>query len=143
MKFTLALAAIALFLAAITAPAMAGATDMEVSTWDSPSCEHTMNTNHFTLAPGESVAVTLSQGSCEKREGTLFFGYKTQKKRSRQLSSRDNIRLTVVDADTGVEFSSDDGSLFVAGETSACTLYAENMSRKQSIKIRLRASVLW
>ncbi len=143
MKSKLVLSAIALFFAAITAPAMAGAADMEVSTWDSPSCEHTMTTNHFTLAPGESVAITLSQGSCGEREGTLFFGYKTNKKWSRQFTSRDKIRLTVVDADTGEEFSSDAGSLFLAGQPSACTLYAENIHRKKSIKIRLRASVLW
>ncbi len=143
MKSTLVLSAIALCLGAITLPALAGAADMEVSTWDSPSCEHTMMTNNFILAPGESVAVVLSQGNCEKHEGTLFFGYKTQKKRSRQLTSRDNIRLTVVDAETGAELSSDDGSLFMAGETSSCTLYAENMSRMKSINIRLRASILW
>ena len=143
MKSKLVLSAVVLFLAAIAAPAMAGAADMKVSTWDSPSCEHTMTTNHFTLAPGESAAVTLSHGGCEKHEGTLFFGYKTQKTRSRQLTSRDNIRLTVLDADTGAEFSSDSGMLFMAGEPSSCTLYARNMSRTKSIKIRLRASVHW
>ena len=143
MKSKLVLSAIALFLAAIAAPAMAGAADMEVSTWDSPSCEHTMTTNHFTLAPGESASVVLSHGGCEKHDGTLFFGYKTQKTRSRQLTSRDNVRLTVKDADTGATLSSDSGMLFMPGETSSCTLHAQNMSRTKSIHIRLRASIHW
>ena len=143
MKSKLVLSAIAMFLAAITAPTMAGAADMVVSTWDSPTCEHTMTTNHFTLAPGESTAITLTQSSCVEHEGVLFFGYKTQKKRSRWLTSHDNIRLTVVDADTGAELTSDEGSLFMAGQPSGCTLYAENTSRNKSITVRLRASVRW
>ena len=142
MKSKLVLSAIALFLAAITVP-VAGAAGMEVSTWDSPTCEHTMSTNHFTLAPGESTAITLTQSSCASHQGVLFFGYKTQKNRSRWLTSRDNIRLTVVNEDTGAELTSDGGSLFLGGEASSCTLYAENTSRNKSIKIRLRASVRW
>jgi hypothetical protein len=143
MKSKLILSAIALFIVGIAAPAMAGAADMEVSTWDSPSCEHTMSTNHFTLAPGESVAITLAQGSCDAREGVLFFGYKTTKTRSRQLTSRDKIRLTVVEPDTGLEMASDSGSLFMAGEAASCTVYAENMNKKKSVNLRLRASILW
>lgn len=143
MKSKLVLSAIAVFIAGIAVPAMAGVGDMEVATWDSPSCEHTMTTNHFVLAPGETAELTLAQGSCDQREGTLFFGYKTNKTHSRQLTSRDNIRFTVVDGDTGEEFSSDSGSLFVAGQPSSCVLYAQNMSRNKSLKIRLRASILW
>ena len=139
MKSKLVLSTIVLFLAAITAPAMA---DMQVSTWESPTCEHTMNTNHFTLEPGETAAISLTQSSCLERKGVLFFGYNTKKRSSRLLTSRDNIRLTVVD-NTGAELTSDEGRLFMPGEADSCILYAENTSRNKTIKIRLRASVRW
>ena len=54
-----------------------------------------------------------------------------------------DIRLIMVDDATGEEFHSDSGMLFVAGETDSCVLYAENMNRRKSITIRLRASVIW
>jgi hypothetical protein len=135
-------AAIALFMVGITAPALAGVGDMQVYTWDTPTCEHTMTTNHFVLEPGETAAVQLQQGTCDAHEGVLFFGYKTGQKNSKPLTSRDNVLLTVVD-NTGLEAASASGSLFMAGEASSCTLYAQNTSRNKSIKVRLRAATLW
>ena len=143
MKSKLVLTAIVVFLAGITAPALAGAGDMEIYTWDTPTCEHTMTTNHFVLEPGETAAITLQQGTCDAREGVLFFGYKTSQKSSRPLTDRDNVRLTVVDTATEAEFSSDSGSLFMGGESASCVLYAQNTSRNKAIKVRLRAATLW
>ena len=137
MKTKLVLSALALFLAAITAPAIAG---MEVSTWDTETCEQIMSTNHFMLAAGESVTITLNQGTCDDNLGTNFFGYHTKQKNSRRLTSHDKIRLTATNNDTEAVHVSDSGSLFLAagpeGGPNSCTITATNMGRKE-IKLRL------
>lgn len=114
---------------------------MSYTTWD-PGCEHTMNTNHFDLAPGQSVAIDLDLGNCypEQLGGLLYWGYYTTKNSSNPLSARNNIRLTLIDKTTGYETSSDDGSLFIEASNTRYHLFAENMNARKTLKIRLRSS---
>lgn len=137
------------FLIAIGLPLLllvqpAGAADMLVQTWDPDmGCEHTMTTNHFDLAPGEKVelAVDLTGCTADQMGMMLYFGYHTTKTRSRPLSSKDKIRLTLVDDQTGEEFVSDSGSVLIdVAQPGRCKLYAENMNRTKTLKIRLRSS---
>jgi hypothetical protein len=119
--------------------AMSGDLHAEVYTWD-PGCEYRMTTNHFDLAPRESVEITLDLTGCgpEKLGGLLFTGYKTKKRSSVALAERDNIRLILVDNFTNVEVVSDGGSLYsdVPSPTS-CTLIAENLNRNKTLTVRL------
>lgn len=142
-----------LFVFGIVTHGIAAPEDMEVSTWDAPDCEHTMTTNHFELAPGESVEIRLDLTGCgEPHEGMLFFGYNTTKNSSRQLTARDKIRLTIVGTNPIVdertteqeEWSSDRGYVYVSGSNPTYfVIYAENMNQKKTLKIRLRASAIW
>ena len=122
----------------------AGAADMLVQTWDPDmGCEHTMTTNHFELAPGERVELDLDLTGCtaDQMGMLLYFGYHTTKTRSRPLSAKNKIRLTLVDEQTREEFVSDSGSVLVdAARPGRCKLYAENMNRTKTLKIRLRSS---
>jgi hypothetical protein len=118
---------------------------MTVSTWD-PGCEHTMTTNHFELAPGQSVEIDLDMLGCaiyaDQPRGLLYFGYYTTKTSSRPLSQRHNVRLTLVDGG-GHEITSDSGSIYSeVAAPEACKLYAENMNHRKTVKIRLRSSLL-
>ena len=116
---------------------------------NSPGCEHTTSSNHFELAPGESVQLLLNLGSCtdEYFGGLLYFGYKTTKNSSRPITERDDVVLTLSDAWTGDEisygeFGGSGGSNYVFlehYEQGFLLLGAENMSRK-TVKIRLRSS---
>jgi hypothetical protein len=128
---------------ALARPSLA-ADGMTVQTWDPAlDCEHTMTTNHFDLAPGDSVEVDVDLSACpaEKLGGLLFFGYHTTKTSSRTLTSRDNVRLTLVNEQTGAEHVSDSGAVYVELDSPGrVRLFAENMSRTKSIKIRLRSS---
>jgi len=132
---------IALFmLMGIVSLASAAPEDMTVTAWD-PGCEHTMTTNHFELAPGESVEIDLDMTGCyqEQLGGLMYFGYYTTKKSSRPLVERNNVRLILVDGE-GNEIISDSGSIYT--EPSApvmCKLYAQNMNHRKTVKIRLRA----
>ncbi len=126
----------------ISASASAAPEDMVVSSWDY-GCEHTMTTNHFELAPGESVKVNLDLSACpdEQLGSLLFFGYHTTKNSSKQFVRRDNIRLTLVDEAMDQEVVSDNGHIFVeVADRTKCVLYAENRNRNKSMKIRLRSS---
>jgi hypothetical protein len=122
----------------------AGAADMLVQTWDPDmGCEHTMTTNHFELAPGEKVELDIDLSGCtaDQMGMMLYFGYHTTKTRSRPLSSKDKIRLTLVDDQTGEEFVSDSGSVLIdVAQPGRCKLYAENTNRNKTLKIRLRSS---
>ena len=131
-----------LFVFGIVANVMAAPEDMVVSTWDL-GCEHTMTTNHFELAPGEVVEITLDLTGCvDNYEGMLFFGYNTTKNSSRQLTARDGIRLMVVGINQ--EWSSDNGYLYITDLASNTVLfYAENVNKKKTMKIRLRSSIIW
>ncbi len=122
--------------------------EMEVSKWYA-GCESTMTTNHFDLAPGEvTEPIYLDYSNCSDAEkGTLLvYGYSTTKTSSRQLQPRHNIRLTAVPADesVGTESVSDDGSLAIdiPNAEQGCWVYAENMNKRKSIKLRLRAQLL-
>ena len=114
---------------------------MSYTTWD-PGCEHTMNTNHFDLAPGQSVEIDLDLTLCyaEKLGGLLYWGYYTTRNSSNPLSGRNNIRLTLIDNTTGYEVNSDDGSLFTEASNTTYSLFAENMNARKTIKLRLRSS---
>lgn len=125
----------------LTTLATAEPEDMTVSTWDS-GCEHTMTTNHFELGPGQSVELDLDLSGCrpERLGGLLYFGYKTTRNSSKPLTTRDKIRLTLVNNDTGETIVSTDGSIFSQVDNpGGCRLYAENVGRKTT-KIRLRSS---
>ncbi len=135
---------VALLFVLAGAGSQVAAQDVQPRTWDPPSCEHTMNTNHFELAPGQVAKVSINLTDCDKgHEGIMFFGYRTSKNKSRQFTSRDNIRLSILDVATGQFWSSDSGRLYVASDGPvACVLSAENMGRK-TLKVRLRSSVIW
>ena len=144
-----------LFVFGIVANVMAAPEDMVVSTWDAPTCEQTMTTNHFELAPGEVVEITLDLTGCvDDHEGMLFFGYNTKKNSSRQLTARDKIRLTVVGTNptVGLEleaeqewvYNSDSGYLYIGtSNPTYFVIYAENINQKKTLKIRLRSSAIW
>jgi hypothetical protein len=156
MKFKLRLLLVLLFAFGIVTHAVADPEDMAISTWD-PGCEHTMTTNHFELAPGQSVEIPLDLSACaDPYEGMLFFGYHTTKNSSRQLTARNSIRLTVVASGqetlTEQEWSSDSGYLYIAFSNATAAaisnptgyvIYAENMNKKKTLRIRLRSSAIW
>lgn len=123
---------------------MAAPEDMEVTVWDI-GCAHTMTTNHFELAPGESVEIPLDLTYCVSTpEGVLFFGYNTTDTKSLQLTRRNKINITVYDRDSGQQWSSDNGYLYIVGsEPVVYVMYVENMNQKKTLKIRLRASAIW
>jgi hypothetical protein len=124
------------------APIALAQDDMEVYYWNYSGCQHTMTTNHFELAPGAEVAIDLDLLGCypEDLGGLLFFGYKTTKTHSKQLTSRDKVFLSIVDETTGEEITSRSGRILTEiEEATSCVLYATNTGRK-TIKIRLRSS---
>jgi hypothetical protein len=117
---------------------------MTVQTWDPAlGCEHTMTTNNFQLAPRGSVEVDVNLSACptEKLGGLLYFGYNTTKSWSRPLTSSNNVRLTLVNVQTGEEIVSDSGAIYIEmSGPGGFRLFAENMSRTKSITVRLRSS---
>ncbi len=133
----------ALFCAlAVMSTAHAGSGDMEVSTWD-PGCEYLLSTNHFELAPGESVQITLDWTSCAESQlgRALFYGYRTTKNSSKPLNSRDKIQLRVVDTASGEEWVSNSGSILLdVDHPTSCIFYAKNTNRSKTIKVRLMAN---
>lgn len=144
-----------LFVFGTVTPVMAAPEDMAVSTWDAPYCEHTMTTNHFELAPGESVEIPLDLTGCnELHEGMLFFGYNTTKNSSRPLTARDKIRLTIVGTNPQLklertteqewEWNSDVGYVYVpSSNPTYFVIYAENMNQKKALNIRLRGNAIY
>lgn len=136
MNIRHALLASLLFGCASLAHAASG--DMDVSTWVE-GCEHTMTTNHFELASGESVEIDLNLTECREANlgGLFYMGYKTTKNSSKPLVTRDRMRLRLVNTETGETRESTDGSLFTqVVDPAVCRLYAENTGRK-TIKVRL------
>jgi hypothetical protein len=132
-----------LILLTLSTLVMAAPDDMTVTTWDY-GCNHTMNTNHFELAPGESVEIDLDLLGCymDQPKGLLFFGYYTTKNSSKPLVERNNVRLTLVDGN-GNEIVSDSGSIYTeVPAPEQCKLYAENTNHRKTVKIRLRSSLL-
>jgi hypothetical protein len=73
------LLAVAFATTAVAAPKNQTETDattaMTYTAWD-PGCEHTMNTNHFDLAPGQSVEVPLDLSLCDptQLDDLLYWG---------------------------------------------------------------------
>ena len=124
--------------------------EMAVSVWD-PGCNHTMTTNHFVLAPGEStleIYVDLSECTDEQVGSILFFGYVTTKNRSRQISSKNNVSFYATTLNrygsVAERLNSDTGGLLAKldKQSRGVTLVARNNSRNKEIKIRLRSQLL-
>jgi hypothetical protein len=123
------------------APSGRADTAMQVQTWD-VGCEHTLNTNFFDLAPGDSVEIQLDFSSCpeDKLGGMLVYGYRLARNSAPQLGARDNLRFTVVDLATKAESWSDSGYLMTQLTTpTRCVVYVQNMNRSKSLTVRLRA----
>lgn len=130
--------------------ANAQADEAQTMIWD-PGCNHTMTTNHFTLAPNEAtqrIYIDLSGCTDEQVGSLLFFGYHTTKTRSRGLTTKNKVRLEmsalnsegIVLANVG----SNTGSILVdVNETGTrgCWLVARNIGRKE-ITIRLRSQLV-
>lgn len=139
-----------LYLATFVAPALLLSSvavaneDMTVQTWTG-DCAQTMTTNHFELAPGESVSIEIDLSGCSAAElgKMLYFGYKTTKNSSKHLRSRDGVKLTLRDDTGGQYMESVGGSLFtdIAGPTK-CVLTAQNTDRRKSVTVRLRSSII-
>jgi hypothetical protein len=129
----------------------ARAEDMVVYRWDDV-CNHTMTTNHFVLAAGQSSAkiyVDLSGCTDEQMGSLLFFGYHTTKNRSRQLSSKDKVNLYMSALDRygniAQQLDSASGAILAdinGSSSSGCWLVAKNNSRNKEIKIRLRSQLI-
>lgn len=124
----------------IVGSALAAPEDMVVTAFD-PGCEYTMTTNHFELAPGESVELNLDLSGCYEPDigGLMYFGYYTTKNSSDPLVERNNVRLTLID-EKGNELFSDSGSVYTEPENAQVyKLLAKNMNHKKDVTIRLRA----
>jgi hypothetical protein len=121
-------------------PGTASAADsyMQVQSWD-PGCEHTVETNNFVLGPGTSVEIQVDLTGCTAAQlgGFLFYGYAPTKTSSDGLSKRHNVRLRVV-SDGGLDLVSDDGHVFTQiAAPGRVTLYAENLSLRKGLTVRL------
>ena len=123
--------------------------DMVSFVWD-PGCNHTMTTNHFMLAPGmgANVYVDLSECTDEQIGSLLFFGYKTTKTRSRQLSAKDKVQLSMSAVYESGNLStakiSSTGSMLVdvaSLRANGCHLTVKNNGRKE-LKLRLRSQLI-
>lgn len=131
----------ALLAAALSAPAAAGDAYMTVQTWDA-GCEHTMTTNHFDMAPAQSVEIHLDLSACaaEQLGSLLVYGYKTTRNSSRQLTRQDNVLFTIVDESSRSESSTSDGYLMLqVAQPTRFVIYAQNTSRTKPITVRLRS----
>jgi hypothetical protein len=138
---------VALCILFIATPAVSE--DVVTYVWD-PGCNHTMTTNHFMLAPGQDVKVYIDLSECSDEQigSMLFFGYNTTKTRSRQLSAKDKVYLSMTGVYETGNFSATEhsasGSLLVdmaSMRAKGCHLMVSNMNRKE-LKIRLRAQLI-
>ena len=102
------------------------------------------------LAPGQDarVYIDLSECSDEQIGSLLFFGYSTTKTKSRQLSAKDKVYLSMTGVYETGSFSTSEhsaaGSMLVdiaSLRAKGCHLMATNMGRKE-LKIRLRAQLI-
>jgi len=129
----------------------AQAEDMAVYRWDDV-CNHTMSTNHFVLAPGQSstrIYIDLSGCTADQIGSLVFFGYHTTKNRSRQLSSKDKVSLYMTALDrygnVAEDMNSASGAILAdlnGSSSPGCWLVAKNNSRNKEIKIRLRSQLI-
>ena len=125
----------------------AQAEEMAVYRWNDV-CNYSTSTNWFSVAPGETATIEVDLDGCtEKQIGSLlFFGNYAAKTSGKQLSSKHKVRLQLIALDKyghrAAEMTSDSGSVLadVAHLNSTkCVLVAENMNRKKTVTIRLRA----
>lgn len=136
------------FLAFASAPAVADGVVTYV--WED-GCNHTMTTSHFMLAPGAEVIVDIDLSKCDEAQmdSLLFFAYKTTKTRSRQLTAKDRVQLSMYAADASGDAvsetaTSSSGSLLVDVATvraDGCVMTVKNNSRKE-MKLRLRSQLV-
>ena len=142
IRFLIALSALLLATPAVS-------DDVVTYVWD-PGCNHTMTTNHFMLAPGTGakVYIDLSECSDEQIGSLLFFGYKTTKTRSRQLSAKDKVHLSMTAVYESGNFSTPETSVTGAMlvdvaslRAKGCHLAVRNNNRKE-LKLRLRAQLI-
>lgn len=138
---------LALFALFLVTPAVSD--EVVTYLWD-PGCNHTMTTNHFMLAPGEDAKVYIDLSKCSDAQigSLLFFGYKTTKTRSRQLSAKDKVHLSMQAVYESGNFSTAEnsatGSMLVdvaSLQAKGCHLYVTNKNRKE-LKLRLRAQLI-
>ena len=94
------------------------------------------------------VYIDLSECSDEQIGSLLFFGYNTTKTRSRQLSAKDKVQLTMIPVYESGNFSttvnSATGSMLVdvaSLRAKGCHLLVTNKNRKE-LKLRLRAQLI-
>lgn len=138
------------FLAFASAPAVAD--DVVTFVWED-GCNHTMTTNHFMLAPGEEATVEIDLSGCDQAgvdfDDLLVFAYRTSKNRSRQLTAKDRVELSMYGTDAlGVASTSTatskSGSLLVEIDTLqavGCVMTIKNTGRKE-MKLRLRSQLI-
>jgi hypothetical protein len=109
-----------------------------------------MTTNHFMLAPGMDAKVYIDLSECSDAQigSLLFFGYKTTKTRSRQLSAKDRVQLSMTAVYESGNFSTPEtsaaGAMLVdvaSLRAKGCHLMVRNKSRKE-LKLRLRAQLI-
>jgi hypothetical protein len=111
----------------------------EVHHWGTYDCQHSMATNWFELAPGDSVEFPLDLSGCEDAYlgGAFFFGNYAKKNSGPQLNSTSKVLLECSDA-KGTE-SATDGSIYMALDgAGVLTLRAVNMNRNKTLTTRLR-----
>jgi len=134
----------------VFASAPAVADDVGTYVWED-GCNHTMTTTHFMLAPGAEVTVDIDLSKCDdaQMDSLLFFAYVTGKKRSRQLTSKDRVRLSMYGVDAVGKAvtetaTSSNGSLLVDVATvraDGCVMTVKNNNRKE-LKLRLRSQLV-
>ena len=128
---------------------VAGPEDAELLTFGMPGCDHTAQTNHFELGPGQSVHLVLDLSQCpeEYLGGLLYFGYKSTKNSSRPLSKNDGVLLEIMEMSTlqplkPADYDGTGDMGFVYIQLDYGTLFilsAENTGRK-TLRLRLRSS---
>lgn len=139
------------YLVALTCLMAAGTQAEEpiVYRWDDV-CNYSTSTNWFALAPQESATIEVDLAGCTKEQigSILVFGNIAKKTSGKQLSSKDKVRLHLAgfysSGQPAVEMgsTSDSGSILadVAHlDAPICVLTAENMNRKKTVTIRMRA----
>lgn len=125
----------------------AQAEEMVVYRWNDV-CNYSTSTNWFSVAPGQTATIEVDLDGCtEKQIGSLlFFGNYAAKTSGKQLSSKHKVRLQLTalysSGNVAAQMTSDSGSVLadVAHlDSTKCVLVAENMNRKKTVTIRLRA----
>lgn len=119
------------------------AVDMTVSISGAVGCDVSMTTNHFTLAAGaQSQAIALTFETCPPSDSVVFFGYETERARSRQAGFQSSdVVMTAFNEDTGIPVIDTTGWLTLEGTApTRVTFFVRNQGRKD-MTVRLRSFV--